>query len=362
MSAEPSPILRFPEGFREGPFHLHALGLASTGKPTFDQWQQIGNRIKTTYKGIHWAIGDWILFGERMFSQDFAQGLDDCNFSYETLRNDRRVALAVEPARRRPELPFDFYLAVVSESLSPGEQEQLLDRALAGKWSRDQLRKAVREFKLDKRRQEAKGTAPEVLPLPGEAGSDSSPQAVSLLAGRFQDLLPRLPPGSVDLILCRPPQDADAMQTFADLAHKSYRPLRDQGSLIVQAPTAYLGEVISLMSAHLRYWWTLSITSAGGYLEGKGVAIRWQPWVWLVKGGRRGDATVNDALMEAPIPYLVGRLTVEGEVVLDPLCGTGEVLTAAHGMGRALIGMDPDPANVAMAQRRLAVSSPDSSR
>jgi SAM-dependent methyltransferase len=84
--------------------------------------------------------------------------------------------------------------------------------------------------------------------------------------------------------------------------------------------------------------------------------------VWCVKGGRRGDATVNDALMEAPIPYLVERLTVKGEVILDPLCGTGEVLAAAHGLGRALIGMDPDPANVAMAQRRLAVSAPDSSR
>lgn len=362
MSVEPATILRFPEGFREGPFHLHALGLATTGKPTFDQWQQVGNRIKATYKGIHWAIGDWVLLGERTFGQDFAQGLDDCGFSYETVRNDRRVALAVEPGRRRPELPFDFYLAVVSESLSPGEQEQLLDRALVSKWSRDQLRKAVREHKLDRRRQEAKGTAPEVLPLPGEPESDSTPGAVNLLAGRFQDLLPRLPQGSVDLIVTQPSQVGEDVQVFGDLAKHAERVLAPQGSLIVQAPVSHLRECIRLCEAYLRYWWVLSIGCQPGYLEGKGIATRWHPWIWCVKGGRRGDATINDAISEAPIRYLVERLTVEGEVVLDPLCGTGEVLAAVHGLNRALIGMDPDPANVAMAQRRLTSGGDAASR
>jgi hypothetical protein len=360
MTVEPSSILRFPEdSYREGPFLFGPTSLQVLGSASFDQWAATGSRLKTSMRAVHWWLGDWILYGERAHGQIYSQAVDASGFDYSTLRNDRRTCLRIEAERRRPQLSFDHHLCVCE--LEPIAQEELLTRAVAHDWSRDQLRRAVKEFRLDQRRQEAKGTAPEVLPLPGEAGSDSTLQTVNLLAGRFQDLLPRLPPQSVDLILCRPPQDADAMQTFADLAHKSYRPLRDQGSLIVQAPTAYLGEVISLMSAHLRYWWVLSITSAGGYLEGKGVATRWQPWVWLVKGGRRGDATVNDALMEAPIPYLVERLTVKGEVILDPLCGTGEVLAAAHGLGRALIGMDPDPANVAMAQRRLAASSPDSS-
>jgi hypothetical protein len=147
-----------------------------------------------------WIIGDWLILGEKLFGQEHTQGLDDLGYDYSTLRNARRVALNVEPERRRPQLSFDHHLACC-RSAPDGDQESLLTRAVSQQMTRDQLRRATREFKLDKRRQEAKGTAPAVLPLPGEPGSDSTPQAVNLLPGRFQDLLPRLPPQSVDLIL-----------------------------------------------------------------------------------------------------------------------------------------------------------------
>jgi hypothetical protein len=197
MSADPSPILRFPEGVREGPFVFTPTGLAVTGSPSYEQWHGAGFQLKTLYRGILWIIGDWLILGERLFGQEHTQGLDDLGYDYSTLRNARRVALNVEPERRRPQLSFDHHLTVAD--LPPCDQEALLTRAVSQQMTRDQLRRATREFKLDKRRQEAKGTAPAVLPLPGEPGSDSTPQAVNLLAGRFQDLLPRLPPQSVDL-------------------------------------------------------------------------------------------------------------------------------------------------------------------
>jgi hypothetical protein len=351
MPAEPAPILRFPEGVREGPFVFTPTGLAVTGSPSYEQWHGAGFQLKTLYRGILWIIGDWLILGEKLFGQEHTQGLDDLGYDYSTLRNARRTALQIEAGRRRPALSFDHHLAV--SSLPVIAQESLLDRAVANGWTRDQLRKAVREHQLDKRRQEAKGTAPEVLPLPGEAGSDSTPQAVNLLAGRFQDIMPRLPQASVDLIITRPPQAGEDVQVFGDLAKNTERVLAPQGSLIVQAPISHLRECVRLCESYLRFWWILASESPGGYLEGLGVSCSWRPWVWLVKGGRRGDGTVKDLLPADPIRYLVERLTVEGEVILDPCCGTGEVLSAAHGLNRALIGVDPDPANIDIAKRRL---------
>lgn len=351
--AEPAQILQFPDGFRDGPFSYTGTGLATLSPPSFNDWQEAGRRLKITHRGAMWWLGDWLLAGERLFGQLAAQALDDFGYDYSTLQNAKRVAQAIEPERRRPELSFDHYLAVVSRELTPADQEQLLGRALAGDWNRDQLRRAVKECKLDKRRREAKGTAPR----PAKADDDTSPDLpasqVDLTAGDFRAILPRFPRESVDLALCSPPQGEADIDTFADLACKVEPVLRPLGSLLLQVPIAHLHEVLRLTPDYLRFWWVLAAPGPAGYLEGKGISCSWRLWLWLVKGGRRGEGTIRDLLPEAPIRYLVERLTVDGEVILDPLCGTGEVLSACAGLDRALVGLDPDPANIDMARRRL---------
>ena len=50
---------------------------------------------------------------------------------------------------------------------------------------------------------------------------------------------------------------------------------------------------------------------------------------------------------------LVELATLEGQIVLDPFCGSGSTLVAAKGAGRHYIGIDVDPKSVKVASERL---------
>jgi len=55
-----------------------------------------------------------------------------------------------------------------------------------------------------------------------------------------------------------------------------------------------------------------------------------------------------------PLKTLIGAFTRPGDVVLDPFCGSGSTLAAAHELDRRYIGIDLDPAHHRTARQRLA--------
>lgn len=56
--------------------------------------------------------------------------------------------------------------------------------------------------------------------------------------------------------------------------------------------------------------------------------------------------------------WLVGWWSEPGETVLDPFCGSGTIPLAAERMQRRGIGIELDPAYVAIAEGRIAVDAP----
>ena len=84
------------------------MTLASTDAPlhmrqgmTFRDWVTVGKRLASVSSASTWALGDWLLFGERTFGHRYRAALEVTNLDYQTLRNYAWVAGSFAPPRRR---------------------------------------------------------------------------------------------------------------------------------------------------------------------------------------------------------------------------------------------------------------------
>lgn len=130
------------------------------------QWMSLGRMLGQVNRSVNWWLGDWLNFGEDVYGEDHAQGVDDIQSRYDeaervtgldhgTLLNISSVCRKVAKKRRRVELGFWIHAEVAP--LEPAEQERYLQEAIDGSWNRSDLRRAIR------------GTGPEGS-LAGEPG------------------------------------------------------------------------------------------------------------------------------------------------------------------------------------------------
>jgi hypothetical protein len=203
---------------------------------------------------------------------------------------------------------------------------------------------------------------------------------VRVLHGDFRTLLADaqlFPSVSVPLFLADPPYDGASVSLYGDLARLAARILQPCGSLIVYTGKAYLPEVLALMTPHLRYWWTLAVDHPppNVRVRGRRVFSAWKPLLWFVKDHLRllkdhrgiteylADKLRGDkpdkrlhvwAQGVGEAAYLIKHLTKPGELVVDPLCGSGTTLVAALRQGRRALGIDSVAKNVNISKSRLA--------
>jgi hypothetical protein len=127
------------------PGAITPAGLELPPNLTFEEWQTTGKKLFRLRQWCHFAIGDWLLYGEQYYDEQFAQAIDESEYSYFTLMHDKRVASCFEYCRRRQYLSWSHHAAVVS--LPADLQDKLLDRAEKNNWSREELREAVQKLK-----------------------------------------------------------------------------------------------------------------------------------------------------------------------------------------------------------------------
>lgn len=112
-----------------GKFGLGPNGLLVHGKPTIEEYADVGAFIDYTLNASPWWKADWVAYGETRgdWQERLSQVIEATGLTEKTIKNLRTVAESVPPSRRRDTLPFSVHAEVAS--LTAKEQKEWLDRA-----------------------------------------------------------------------------------------------------------------------------------------------------------------------------------------------------------------------------------------
>jgi DNA modification methylase len=178
-----------------------------------------------------------------------------------------------------------------------------------------------------------------------------------------------MPAASLDAVVTDPPYRREYGPLYGQIAAELPRVLKRGGSFLAIVPHYALPQVLAAVGRHLKYRWTLCMWQEQGAHPrmAMGIEVVWKPIVWWVNGawpvgrGFIADGIVNQPAEKRHHPWEqslswtdhVVKLVPERGVVLDPLMGSGSTGISCVRKGRRFIGIDSDPAAVAIAARRL---------
>lgn len=124
------------------PGTLTATSWTPDADMTYERWAEMGTLFGRILRASAWWIGDWLRFGETKWGEKYTQAIENTGLSYEGLRNIVSVCGRVELSRRRDNLSFAHHEVVAA--LPAQQQEEMLERAEAEGWTRNELRQAIK--------------------------------------------------------------------------------------------------------------------------------------------------------------------------------------------------------------------------
>jgi len=194
--------------------------------------------------------------------------------------------------------------------------------------------------------------------------AQTAPGTVDIRHGDFRRALADLT--DVDAIITDPPYGKKFLPLLADLAAWSHRVLSKDGILAVLMGHSYLPEVYRLLSGGRPYRWTACLLVPGPNFVSHSARVQsgWKPILIYGGGPRFADVIRSEGADIAAKSHhawgqdyaafetLVSRITAPNQTVVDPFCGSGTTLLAAHVLGRDAIGCDIDEEHVKTARER----------
>jgi N6-adenosine-specific RNA methylase IME4 len=116
--------------------------LALPADLSFEEWEAVGRDLGRIDSARQWWIGDWLNFGERVYGESYAQGMESTGLEYNTLAHYAHVANRVWI--RSQTLSWNHHREIAK--LESEAQEVWLVWAEVKEWTVRELRKAIREF------------------------------------------------------------------------------------------------------------------------------------------------------------------------------------------------------------------------
>jgi DNA modification methylase len=188
---------------------------------------------------------------------------------------------------------------------------------------------------------------------------------------------------SIDLIFTDPPYGKEYLSLYQGLAKLAVRVLKPGGSIVFYVGHIILDQVIGIFnnfslndtnSINLKYWWTLAVKHSGHHTKiyPRCVFAEWKSIIWYVKGNRINSLTVSNTIgdyIESAPPskiehdwqqstteaeYIIKKLTLENQIVLDPMMGSGTTGVATLNLKRKFIGIEQNPEAFEIAKVRIS--------
>jgi adenine-specific DNA-methyltransferase len=336
-------------------FKLHKMGITPIGSPTFEQWQDCWAFVGKADGAVRFWRGDLIRYAEGAYGEMYTQFINDTKKDYITLRHDKSVADNIELCRRRHNLSFDHHQEVAY--LEPDEQDKLLDFADTSDIKSKEFRRVVRDYK----RKKEQALLPPV---------DITKFSKQVIKGDCLVELPNIADKSIDMIYVDPPYNVgkDKWDTFepteflkftTNWIRECLRILKPQSHFFIHFPSqksAWLEDLIltefSLLPASRIIWHYRNL------VQGRDAKDRflstYQPilhysfggkklnfpdeWnedrfdVWTIATPQSNFSEGKDHITQKPLELmerLVKYGSYEGEIVLDPMAGSGTTGLAA---------------------------------
>jgi DNA modification methylase len=168
------------------------------------------------------------------------------------------------------------------------------------------------------------------------------------LLGDFIEKGQELVDECIDLIFTDPPYSTEHLHIYSQLASLANRVLKPGGSIVTYIGQHNLPKILDIFTSNdLQYWWPIAVKNTGATtaFHQRKVFVLWKPLLWFVKGDKLSTSSpitaLNDYIYDyveskppekilhpweqSPVEaeHVIKKLTIQNQIVLDPLMGSG---------------------------------------
>jgi site-specific DNA-methyltransferase (adenine-specific) len=193
---------------------------------------------------------------------------------------------------------------------------------------------------------------------------------VQLMFGDFREVGKQIPDESVQVILTDPPYGLEYLDLWDSLGELAERVLIPSGYLITYSGKWYLPQVMSKLSNHLNYFWTIALLlKERDLINLKNIYSKWKP---ILIFSKPPEILPNDYFIDViegigqekelhpwqqstlELADLISKFLLPNGIILDPMAGVGSSLILARELNHKCIGIESDLQTFEIMKARLA--------
>ena len=193
--------------------------------------------------------------------------------------------------------------------------------------------------------------------------------------GHMKQLFRILDDDSVNLFITDPPYEQKALTLYSELGKLAQQKLKPGGFCFVECGQLYLDDVIRRLAESLDWYWLCGVKLSHGHsrIWHRRMSNTYKPFLMFAKRPAPTQSKhlwLTDLVQSthadkthhkhgqgvSEFQYYIERLTLPGDLVVDPFVGGGTIPEICAKTGRCFVGTELNPGIAAAARARVAAA------